>query len=125
MFDLKARYFAASPPQTKKARPPLKGCTWKLQMSLFSKYFDMSANNAYHIVKSLCLRLWPIATINPTRRISLPGGLPCMLVRDVQFLGCLGAFFEQKVNFGVSFLVKSQVVINFGLPFNPFAPPPK
>ena len=27
-----------------------------------------------------------------------------------------GAFFEQKINFGVSFLLKSQVVINFGVP---------
>ena len=25
--------------------------------------------------------------------------------------------FEQKINFGVSFLVKSQVVINFGVSF--------
>ena len=28
-----------------------------------------------------------------------------------------GAFFEQKINFRVSFLVKSQVVINFGVSF--------
>ena len=27
----------------------------------------------------------------------------------------LGAFFEQKINVGVSFLVKSQVVIHFGV----------
>ena len=27
------------------------------------------------------------------------------------------SFFEQKINFGVSFLVKSQVVINFGVSF--------
>ena len=26
-------------------------------------------------------------------------------------------FFEQKINFGVSLLVKSQVVINFGVSF--------
>ena len=26
-------------------------------------------------------------------------------------------FFEQKINFGVSFLVKAQVVINFGVSF--------
>ena len=26
-------------------------------------------------------------------------------------------FFEQKINFGVSFLVKSQVVVNFGVSF--------
>ena len=38
-----------------------------------------------------------------------------MKVRDVPFFGVL--FFEQKVNFGVSFLVKSQVVINFGVSF--------
>ena len=28
-----------------------------------------------------------------------------------------GAFFQLKINFGVSFLVKSQVVINFGVSF--------
>ena len=28
-----------------------------------------------------------------------------------------GAFFEQKINFGVSFLVRSQVVMNFGVSF--------
>ena len=28
-----------------------------------------------------------------------------------------GAFFKQKINFGVSFLVKSQGVINFGVSF--------
>ena len=28
-----------------------------------------------------------------------------------------GAFFEQKINFRVSFLVKSQVAINFGVSF--------
>ena len=28
-----------------------------------------------------------------------------------------GAFFVQKINFGVSFLVKSQVVIKFGVSF--------
>ena len=27
------------------------------------------------------------------------------------------SFFEQKINSGVSFLVKSQVVINFGVSF--------
>ena len=31
------------------------------------------------------------------------------------FLGV--PFFEQKIYFGVSFLVKSQVVINFGVSF--------
>ena len=36
-----------------------------------------------------------------------------MLLRDVPFLGL--AFFEQKTNFGVSFFVKSQVAINFGV----------
>ena len=30
---------------------------------------------------------------------------------------CRGAFFEQKINFGVSFLVKSQVIINFEVSF--------
>ena len=38
-----------------------------------------------------------------------------MWVRDVQFFGM--SFLEQKINFGVSFLVKSQVVINFGVSF--------
>ena len=38
-----------------------------------------------------------------------------MWVRDVPFVGV--SFFEQKTNFGVSFLVKSQVVIKFGLSF--------
>ena len=38
-----------------------------------------------------------------------------MRVRDVPFFGV--SFFEQKINFGVSFLVKSQVVINFGVSF--------
>ena len=38
-----------------------------------------------------------------------------MQVRDVPFFGV--PFFEQKINFGVSFLVKSQVVINFGVSF--------
>ena len=38
-----------------------------------------------------------------------------MLVRDVQFFGV--SYFEQKINFGVSYLVKSQVVINFGMSF--------
>ena len=37
-----------------------------------------------------------------------------MPVGDVPFLG---AFFEQKINFGVSSLVKSQVVINFRVSF--------
>ena len=35
-------------------------------------------------------------------------------------MGCAifwGAFFEQKINFGVSFLVESQVVINLGYNF--------
>ena len=40
----------------------------------------------------------------------VPGG-----VRDMPFLGCL--FFEQKINFGISSLVKSQVIINFGVKF--------
>ena len=38
-----------------------------------------------------------------------------MQVRDVPFFGV--PFFEQKINFGESFLVKSQVVINFGCHF--------
>ena len=38
-----------------------------------------------------------------------------MLVRDVPFFGV--PFFKQEINFGVSFLVKSQVVINFGCHF--------
>ena len=38
-----------------------------------------------------------------------------MQVRDVPFFGV--PFFEQKINFGVSLLVKSQVVINFGVSF--------
>ena len=38
-----------------------------------------------------------------------------MRVRDVPFFGV--SFFEQRINFGVSFLVKSQVVINFGVSF--------
>ena len=37
-----------------------------------------------------------------------------MQVQDVLFLGCL---FEQKINVEVSFLVKSQVCINFGVSF--------
>ena len=35
-----------------------------------------------------------------------------MLVRDVSVFGV--TFFLQKINVGVSFLEKSQVVINFG-----------
>ena len=38
-----------------------------------------------------------------------------MQVRDVPFFEV--PFFEQKINFGVSFLVKSQLVINFGVSF--------
>ena len=38
-----------------------------------------------------------------------------MRVRDVSFFGV--SFFEQKINFGASFLVKSQVVINFWVSF--------
>ena len=38
-----------------------------------------------------------------------------MQVRDVPFFGV--PLFDQKINFGVSFLVKSKVVINFGLSF--------
>ena len=38
-----------------------------------------------------------------------------MQVWGVPFFGV--PFFEQKINFGVSYLVKSQVVINFGLSF--------
>ena len=38
-----------------------------------------------------------------------------MKVRDGPFFGM--SFFEQKINFGVSFLVKSQVAINFGMSF--------
>ena len=38
-----------------------------------------------------------------------------MPVRDVPFLGV--PFFEQKINLAVSFLVKSQFVINFGVSF--------
>ena len=38
-----------------------------------------------------------------------------MKVRDVPLFGV--PFFEQKINFGVSFLVKSQIVINFGVSF--------
>ena len=38
-----------------------------------------------------------------------------MLVRDVPFLGV--PFFQQKINFGVSLLGKSQVVINFKVSF--------
>ena len=38
-----------------------------------------------------------------------------MLVRDMPFVRV--PFFEQKINFGVSFLVKSQVVINFVVSF--------
>ena len=38
-----------------------------------------------------------------------------MQIRDVPFFGV--PFLEHKINFGVSFLVKSQVVINFGLSF--------
>ena len=43
------------------------------------------------------------------------GLLPYIQAWDLPFFGVL--FFEQKINFGVSFLVKSQVVINFGAPF--------
>ena len=38
-----------------------------------------------------------------------------MKVRGVPFFGV--PFLEQKINFGVSFLVKSQVVINLGVSF--------
>ena len=38
-----------------------------------------------------------------------------MLVRDLPFFGV--PVFEKKINFGVSFLIKSQVVINFGVSF--------
>ena len=38
-----------------------------------------------------------------------------MLVRDLPFYWVL--VFGQKINFGVSFLVKSQVDINFGVSF--------
>ena len=38
-----------------------------------------------------------------------------MQVRDVPFSGV--PFFEQKIIFGVSFLVKSQVVINYVVSF--------
>ena len=38
-----------------------------------------------------------------------------MQVRDVPFFGV--PFFEQKINFEASFLVKSQVVIHFGVSF--------
>ena len=38
-----------------------------------------------------------------------------MQVWDVPFFGV--PFFEQKINFGLSFLVKSQVVINYGMSF--------
>ena len=38
-----------------------------------------------------------------------------MQVRGVPFFGV--PFFAQKMNFGVSLLVKSQVVINFGVSF--------
>ena len=38
-----------------------------------------------------------------------------MLVRDVPFFGV--PFFEQKIKFGVSILVQSQEVINFGVLF--------
>ena len=38
-----------------------------------------------------------------------------MKVRDVPFFEV--PFFHQKINFGVSFLVRSQVVINFGMSF--------
>ena len=43
------------------------------------------------------------------------GELPYIEVWEVPFFGV--PFFEQKINFGVSFLVKSQVVINFGASF--------
>ena len=46
----------------------------------------------------------------------MPGGVTTIYAGT----GCAifwGAFFEQKINFGVSFLVKSQVVINFGVSF--------
>ena len=32
------------------------------------------------------------------------------------FSGAFFPFFERKINFGVSFLVRSQVIINFGVP---------
>ena len=38
-----------------------------------------------------------------------------LLVRDVPVFGV--PFFEKKISFGVSFLVKSQVVMNFGVSF--------
>ena len=38
-----------------------------------------------------------------------------MKVRDVPFFGM--PFFQQEINFGVSFLVKSHIVINFGASF--------
>ena len=38
-----------------------------------------------------------------------------MLVRDVPLFGV--PFFDRKVSFGVSFLAKSQQVINFGVSF--------
>ena len=41
--------------------------------------------------------------------------LPYMLVRDVPFFGV--PFIKQKINFGASFLVKSQVIINLGVSF--------
>ena len=43
------------------------------------------------------------------------GGGNYVQVRDVPFFGV--PFFEQKINFRVSFLVKSQVVINFWVSF--------
>ena len=38
-----------------------------------------------------------------------------MQVQDVPFFRV--PFFEQKIYFGISFLVKSQVIINFGVSF--------
>ena len=58
--------------------------------------------------KSLCLSLMSYQN---------PGGVTNYHICWHGMCNFWGAFFEQKLNFGVSFLVKSQVVINYGVSF--------
>ena len=64
------------------------------------------------------LKLFICQGSGPNRFTGTPGGGGVTTIYEGTGCAIFGVpFFQQKINFGVPFLVKSQVVINFGVSF--------
>ena len=81
-----------------------------MQNLLRSEFGRFGITNQMHPLEGF-IQQWRVGTITP-------GGGGVTIIYEGT--GCAifwYAFFQLKINFGVSFLVKSQVVINFGVSF--------